>query len=102
MTMNPNYVRVVMEELQKDLRINDRFLLRMYTLLVFTTGVETTLEDAHDAWALWRDETRPDHRFLVPFDQLTKEVQELDRKYADSIRRVAKLLPALLEGGDHV
>lgn len=64
-------------------------LLRLYALLVLTTGPETTLEDVHDAWACWREGTRPDHKSLVPFAGLAPEVQELDRPYMDAIRSVA-------------
>ena len=64
-------------------------LLRHYALLVLTVGADTALVDVHDAWACWREATRPDHPSLVPFGDLTPEVQELDRKYMDAIRKVA-------------
>ena len=64
-------------------------LLRLYALLVLTTGVITSLEDVHNAWSAWRQATRPDHPSLVPFADLAPEVQELDRKYMDAIRKVA-------------
>ena len=64
-------------------------LLRMYALLALVSGPGTTLEDVHDAWACWRVATRPDHPALVPFTDLTPDVQELDQKYADAIRTVA-------------
>lgn len=64
-------------------------LLRFYALLVLTVGVDTALVDVHDAWSCWRVATKPDHKSLVPFTDLTPEVQELDRKYMDAIREVA-------------
>lgn len=64
-------------------------LTRLYALLALVRGVNTDLRDVHDAWAVWRDRTQPGHRSIVPFDQLAPEVQELDRKYRDGIRRVA-------------
>ena len=67
-------------------------LLRLYTLLVLTTGTGTTLENVHDAWAIWRAETRPDHKDLVWFSQLSQETQEWDRPYMNAIREVAQEL----------
>lgn len=67
-------------------------LLRLYTLLALVKGSDTTLEDVHDAWAIWQQTTDATHRSLVPFDQLTQEVQELDRPYTEAIHRaVARL-----------
>ena len=61
-------------------------LAKLYALLVLTKGDDTTLRDVHDAWALWAGE----HRSAVPFDDLTAEVQELDRPYMDAIHRADK------------
>lgn len=68
---------------------SDTELLRFYALLVHTSGINTTLEDVHTAWALWREQTKPDHAGLVPFEQLSDEVVEYDRPYRDLIRHVA-------------
>jgi hypothetical protein len=46
----------------------DPELARLYVLLVLVKGQHATLEDVHDAWAVWRNHTRPAHRSLVPFD----------------------------------
>lgn len=89
MTDARNYVDTTITALAAELPDCDFGLLRLYALLVFTCGTETTLEDVHDAWAVWRASTRPDHPALVPFDQLTPDVQALDGKYADAIRKVA-------------
>lgn len=64
-------------------------LLRFYALLVLIQGHRTSLEDVHDAWACWRNATRPDHPALVPFGSLTPDVQELDRKYMDATHKAA-------------
>lgn len=66
-------------------------LLEFYALLVFTKGKDCTLEDVHDAWAIWRNQTNSAHRSLIPFDELTKEVQELDRRYMEGIHQVASV-----------
>lgn len=73
----------------------DRYtpLLDLYTLLVFTKGTNCTLEDIHDAWSVWCNvEDKPYHKSLIPFNELTKEVQELDRKYCEAVIKVANLL----------
>lgn len=64
-------------------------LLRQYAVLALTVGAGTTEEDVHHAWGAWRAATRPDHPDLVPFEQLTPEVQALDTKCAEAIRAVA-------------
>ena len=84
-----NYVSVIAGRLAAQMPGCSPDLLRMYALLVLTTGTETTLENVHDAWSAWRDASRPDHPSLIPFGELTPDVQELDRKYADAIREVA-------------
>lgn len=68
---------------------SDEALLRLYALLVHTSGINTTLEDVHTAWALWREQSRPEHPDLVPFEQLSDEVVEYDRPYMALIRHVA-------------
>jgi hypothetical protein len=90
MIMALNYIDQVAQELADDLGMDDRDLLRLYALLVLVKGTETTLEDVHDAWAVWMAEARPDHRSLIPFSGLRPEVQVLDSKYAEAIHRVAR------------
>ena len=68
----------------------DRLLLRIYAVLCRTKGLSTTNEDVHDAWAAWRIANYPGHDALVPFDELDKEVQELDSEYRDAIKEVAR------------
>ena len=85
-----NYIAVITGRLAAMLPDCPPDLLRLYALLVLTTGTETTLENVHDAWACYRDATRPDHPSLVPFGELTPDVQELDRNYAHAIREVAQ------------
>jgi len=83
------YTAVMLRSLKALLPDCDPDLLRLYALLAFVTGGGTTLENVHDAWALWRTATRPDHPSIVPFAELTTQVQELDRKYRDAIADVA-------------
>lgn len=90
----PNYVQQVIDPLTVELRAidpdPDPVLTRLYALLVLVKGVDTTLQDVHDAWSIYKDITRPDHRSLIPFNDLTPEVRELDRKYVDAVHRIAK------------
>lgn len=88
-TANSNYVERVAATLAARLPDCDRTLIDLYTLLALTRGTETTLRDVHDAWSVWRALTKPDHRSLVPFDELTVEVQELDRPYMEAIHEAA-------------
>ena len=84
-----NYIRMARDLLAKKIDVDER-LLNLYTLLVFVTGDKTNLEHVHDAWAVWRDRTNPNHESLVPFSELSEETQELDRKYVDAIRETAQ------------
>ncbi len=84
-----NYVQEVLDELAGRLPDCDTGLLELYALLALARGGGTTLENVHDAWAIWRSRTRPDHAALVPFIMLAPEVRELDRKYAEAIRAAA-------------
>ncbi len=85
-----NYIEAIRQELMDD-GIDDSHA-DVYALLVLTTGTSTTLENVHDAWAVLKNKVRPDHKSLKPFWELSYEVQELDRKYMDSIHRVARML----------
>ena len=87
-----NYIDGVRERLNVELPGLDPALLDLYTLLVFTEGPRVGMENVHDAWSVWRSRTEPHHVSVVPFDDLTPEVQELDRKYTDAIGRVAREL----------
>lgn len=64
-------------------------LAQLYALLALVKGANASLQDVHDAWAVWRTATRPAHKALVPFGQLAPEVQELDREYMEAIQRAA-------------
>jgi hypothetical protein len=87
--MLDNYVNIVKKLLSKHIDVEDD-LLDLYALLVLTTGVNTTWENVHDAWAIWRNKTNPDHKSLIPFENLTPEVQQLDDEYTEAIKAVAK------------
>lgn len=68
-------------------------MIPFYALLVLTTGISTGRKEVHDAWACWRNITQPDHKDLLPYDELAEEVQLWwDEKYAQVVRDTAQEL----------
>lgn len=67
-----------------------RVLYRMYALLVLAKGEKTTSRDVHDAWSAFTAGVQPNHRSLVPFEALTRQVQAYDDEYRDAIHFVAR------------
>jgi hypothetical protein len=86
----PSYAARALDVLAQELPGEDPALLALYTLLMLTKGTSTTLEDVHEAWSVWRLDTRPDHPSLIPFAELPGDVQELDRPYMEAIHRAAR------------
>lgn len=85
-----SYAHQMAARLADELPGLDAELANLYLLLALTRGTETTLRDVHDAWSVWRMNTRPDHPSLIPFEDLSAEVQQLDAKYRDAIHRATK------------
>lgn len=86
-----NYIQKVKEELNEHIECPDD-LIDLYALLVLVKGEKCTLEDVHDAWSVWKNKYTDEHKSLIPFDELTKTVQEMDREYARAIIKTAKEL----------
>lgn len=86
----PNYIQQLTRDLSARLPGCEMDLIDLYALLALTRGTETTLKDVHDAWSVWRNTSRPDHKSLIPFDELAPEVQELDRAYMQAIHEAGK------------
>ena len=90
-----NYIQFVKDLLEKELKMKGTSyedLLDVYALLVLIKGEECTNKNIHDAWSVWQNKTMPDHKSLIPFDKLTKQVQDLDIEYRDAIIKVSKLI----------
>lgn len=87
-----NYVQRALDTLVDECPGLDPDLAQLYALLALTKGPYTSLEDVHDAWALYRMTSRPDHPCLVPFHELSAETQELDQPFMKAIRRTAERL----------
>lgn len=85
-----NYIARLVNSLSIELPDCPPELIDLYALLAFTHGTWTNMEDVHDAWAIWKNRLDASHVSLVPFPELSKEVQELDRKYMEAIHRVAR------------
>lgn len=67
-------------------------LLTSYAVLLRAKGTNVTNSDIHDAWAAWIVRSDPTHDALVPYDELTVDVQEQDLVFATAVRRAAEEL----------
>lgn len=91
------YIDEIIEEVQKETGLRDKELLKMYSLLVLVKGTNITLKDVHDAWSMWMNfkEYNPpkyyghEHLSIVPFEQLSIETQERDRKFVNALVKIA-------------
>jgi len=96
-----NYIKTVYDLLEEELKMKGTSyedLVEVYGLLVLTVGENCTNEHIHDAWSIWQNKTKSNHHSLKPFNELTKEVQDLDEKYRLVVVKVAKIL----KGGEVV
>ena len=87
-----NYINKIKTLLESELKMVGtpyEKLLDVYALLVFVKGENCTNEDVHDAWSVWQNRTRPNHPSLIPFNKLSKVVQDLDSEYRDAIIKVS-------------
>lgn len=84
-----NYIQEIIEQLNAKLPGLDPTLINFYALLVQVRPFNCSLENVHDAWAIWKNTTNPNHKSLIPFEDLSVEVQDLDHKYMVAIREVA-------------
>lgn len=106
MDFTPNYILTAIRLLEKAVAkrggsLPADALTRAYALLVLTTGTGTTLENVHDAWAMWRAfSDRPDHKDIVWFSSLAPSTVDWDLPYRDAIREAAADLEAMRESAD--
>lgn len=96
--MRENYIKnakeVLRETFEENILVVDDSLLDLYTLLLLTKGLKTTNKDVHEAWAIYTNQINPRHKSLIPFEDLTKEVQDLDTPYTETIKDAfIKLIP---------
>lgn len=65
-------------------------LFLTYAVLMRAKGLACTAADVHDAWSAWQIARDPSHRALVPFDELSLDVQKDDLPYMDAIHAAAR------------
>ncbi len=71
-------------ELLPDGDLDSLFLL--YAMLGSSKGRDVTARDVHDAWRVWMLlRGQGDHKSMVPFDELTEEIQRADIPYVKAI-----------------
>jgi hypothetical protein len=87
--LGDNYIDRIASQVEALLPDCPKELLRIYALLILVKGTFVTAQDVHDAWSVWTAAVRPDHRSLVPFDELTPQVQELDEPPRRAIAQLA-------------
>jgi hypothetical protein len=94
--MTTNYIQNAIDDLEQRLPDCDFDLIELYALLALTVPetdtVEQVMMSVHEAWGVWRNRTNPEHKSLIPFDQLDQATQEYDRKYAEAILATAKAI----------
>ena len=90
------YLRQIADEIR--LRIGDAEftdydaapLFDLYAVLALAKGVDTTARDVHDVWVAWMLARGTSHPAMVPYDELSPEVQAADEPFAEAIRAVAR------------
>lgn len=53
-------------------------------------GADLDARDVPAAWSIWRAQEAPDHRWLIPFEQLPRDVADLDLPFAEVLRSIAR------------
>ena len=91
------YIDELVEKVSAATGLKSKETVKLYALLVLIKGENITLEDVHDAWSIMMNfrTYNPsylghEHPSIVPFDQLSYETQQKDKKYADALIKVAK------------
>lgn len=82
-----NYVEKLKQAITEEMLGQPEDLIEVYTLLGLMLGPLVDGEDVHNAWTVWKNKTDPDNEYIVRYEDLAPEVQELDTKYADAIVR---------------
>jgi hypothetical protein len=68
---------------------NTTLLFRLYALLLLAKGQAVTAPDVHNAWAIWMQESDPNHHSIRPFQELDAETQASDEPFVETIKVVA-------------
>ena len=93
---NDNYISTVSNRIRscfKSEEIPDKgleLLFGMYAVLALTKGTSVTDSDVHDAWSLWATLYDPNSDSLVPFSELSSDIQSKDSKFTEAIVKIAE------------
>lgn len=94
-----NYIREIANQIRKASGSTNLALegidelFDIYAVLAMAKGCDVTDEDIHDAWSAWATKHSPNDDSIIPFDELSTEIQALDSKYTKAIHSVACTLP---------
>ena len=101
---NVTYVHKVAEKIDTIFKTEYTYLseifIPFYTQLVLTAlslDVEITAETVHDAWSVakYNENIMTVHSSMIPFDHLTKAVQDLDNSYVEKLNEVLDYFKSL-------
>lgn len=81
----PNYIQVFEDHLQKKFPVCPPDLIKLYALISLVTRGNASAEDIHNAWAVRKNETFPEHRSLVPYNSLPEAIRLRDMKYVKEV-----------------
>src|SRR5450759_1569268 len=96
---NQNYIRKIANQIRAKagcMALTNKGIEELfdtYAVLALAKGPKVTDEDVHDAWSAWATKFDPMDGSIVPFEDLSPKIQDLDSPYAKAIRSVATTLP---------
>ena len=101
MTKQTNYMlkreEILKQELSEELPEVLFFNYLSLACASASTGTPITNEEIHDAWSIWKNTVDNTHASIIPYNQLSIEIQELDAPYTDAINRAADRIKGLKE-----
>ena len=95
--LGDTYIHKVVEKISSEFRTEysslSEIFIPFYAQLVLTalaSNADITAEMVHDAWsvAIYNRDDADIHKSMIPFSNLTKEVQDLDNPYVEKLNEV--------------
>lgn len=93
------YIDRVVEKVSNIAGLYNKELIKYYALLVLIKEKDVTAKDVHDGWAMsmnYREKSDHcwghEHKSIVPYEELNREVQEKDFYFVRELRKIAKEL----------
>ncbi|MNL91316.1 hypothetical protein D3C81_10480 [compost metagenome] len=106
-----NYANRIHSMVRQELHGTEDILVTLFTNLVLTAIEDSTFfkgtrygesiitnKKVHDTWVLWQNLKDSGHKSCIPYNNLTKDVKELDTKYTNLLNNVANSYIKLLNG----